>query len=182
MLSSYPTLWLTAAATALFGYLGATGDESAIPGATAFIAQGVYHDTADGRGDGPIGMASRAPQSIKIARSADGLFYVSARINDTPIRFVVDTGANLVVLTPQDAKRAGVESGGDAANIDTAAGSSQMPRVVIQKVVIANLQAANIDAAIMHSGLKVSLLGQNMLARLGVITMSGDELSIQTDG
>ena len=184
MLSFHPTFWLTAAATALLGYLGATGGEYAIPEVSASVVQPTFHDTEDARQDTHglelTGKALRAPQLIKIVRSADGLFYMNARINGMPIRFVVDTGANLVVLTPMDAQRAGVASSGAAASIDTVGGSSQMPRAMIQKVAIANLQAANIDAAIMRGGLKVSLLGQNVLAKLGIITMSGDELSIQT--
>ena len=38
--------------------------------------------------------------------SPDGHFIVSATANGAPLRFLVDTGATLVVLTPSDARAA----------------------------------------------------------------------------
>lgn len=123
------------------------------------------------------GPTIRASAPLRISRAADGLFYVTGQVNGQAIRFLIDTGANIVVLTPGDARRLGVGAdspNGAASNIQTAAGQSQMKRVVLDHVSVAGHSLENVDAAVMGNGLKVSLLGQNMLAELGPVTFSRD--------
>ena len=48
--------------------------------------------------------ATAISSGTEITRSADGLFYVTAIVNGAPVRFVVDTGSTIVVLTPEDAR------------------------------------------------------------------------------
>jgi aspartyl protease family protein len=129
-----------------------------------------------------IRVAEPAARAVTISKAPDGLFYVSGEINGTPIRFLVDTGANLVVLTADDARRVGLPLGDalSAGSIETAGGQSNMDRVSLDRVNVAGRQVANVDAAVMRDGLKVSLLGQNLLSRLGPITMSGDEITLQS--
>lgn len=43
-----------------------------------------------------------------IERSADGHYYLDGAVNGTPVRFLVDTGASLSVVSADLAKRAGV--------------------------------------------------------------------------
>ena len=45
---------------------------------------------------------------VTIPRSIDGHYYLTAKVNDASVRFVVDTGATDIVLTQQDAERAGL--------------------------------------------------------------------------
>jgi aspartyl protease family protein len=126
--------------------------------------------------------AAPALQAITIAKAPDGLFYVSGAVNGTQVRFLVDTGANMVVLTADDARRVGLSSGDGrpADSIETAGGRSTMDRVSLGRVSVAGHEVANIDAAVMPNGLKVSLLGQNLLSKLGPITMSGDEITLSS--
>ncbi|MEX0338524.1 MAG: aspartyl protease family protein, partial [Arenibacterium sp.] len=42
---------------------------------------------------------------ISVPRSPDGHYYLSLEVNDTTVRFVVDTGATEMVLTNEDAER-----------------------------------------------------------------------------
>ncbi|MDB5575130.1 MAG: hypothetical protein JWR80_306 [Bradyrhizobium sp.] len=129
-----------------------------------------------------IRLAEPTAHAVTISKSPDGLFYVSGKINGTPVRFLVDTGANLVVLTADDARRVGLPLGDpqSAGSIETAGGKSNMDRISLDRVDVAGRQVANIDAAVMRDGLKVSLLGQNLLSKLGPITMSGDEITLQS--
>lgn len=46
---------------------------------------------------------------IVLPRSPDGHYYITLDINGAPIDFVVDTGASQVVLTQNDARRAGLD-------------------------------------------------------------------------
>ncbi|MDB5581814.1 MAG: hypothetical protein JWR80_6990 [Bradyrhizobium sp.] len=121
-------------------------------------------------------------RGVVITRASDGLFYVTGMINGTPVRFLVDTGANMVVLTADDARRAGVlfGEGRSADSIETAGGQSRMDRISLNHVTVAGRDVADIDAAVMQDGLKVSLLGQNLLSKLGAITISGDEITLQS--
>jgi aspartyl protease family protein len=150
-----------------------------LSGHTAYTASATALATDASRGAEPS--ASSLGATVRLAKSSDGLFYVSALVNKHPVRFLVDTGANLVVLTPEDAKEVGLVARDDGTtdNIDTAAGPSEIRRVTLENVDVAGYQVRNIDAAVMGSGLKVSLLGQNMLAKLGPITFLGDAVEFK---
>jgi aspartyl protease family protein len=99
-------------------------------------------------------------------------------VNGVPVRFLVDTGATMVVLTPADARRIGIAANAASVtqHMETAAGSSEVRSLVLGSVEVAGRDVDHVDAAIIERGLGVSLLGQNLLSRLGPITLSGDEL------
>ncbi|MGZ3305436.1 MAG: retropepsin-like aspartic protease family protein, partial [Asticcacaulis sp.] len=44
-----------------------------------------------------------------IPKAADGHFWANATVNDKAVRFLVDTGATVVVLTEADAQRLGID-------------------------------------------------------------------------
>src|SRR6267143_648828 len=48
-------------------------------------------------------------QSATLAADSRGHFFAEASVNDVPMRFVVDTGASVVVLSAADASRLGVD-------------------------------------------------------------------------
>lgn len=119
-------------------------------------------------------------QRNRFTRAADGLFYVSARVNGLKVRFLLDTGATMVVLTKADAERVGATRNPAAAKLmmETAAGPSAIDRVTLDHVAIAGHHVTQVDAAIVRRGLKVSLLGQDLLSRLGPVTISGNALEL----
>ena len=121
-------------------------------------------------------------QRHDLHRAADGLFYVTALVNGTPVRFLFDTGANMVVLTRDDALRVGLAPGssnaGDGDTMETAGGAAQIDRVTLSHIDVAGRRLSNVDAAVASRGLKVSLLGQNLLSRLGPLTLAGDTIVI----
>jgi aspartyl protease family protein len=121
------------------------------------------------------------PGPATYTRADDGLFYVPAMVNGKQVRFLLDTGANMVVLTPEDARRIGVDVGSDGTsdNIETAAGRSSMDRVMLDQVHVAGQNVKRVEAAVVRNGLQVSLLGQNVLARLGPITMTRDQIQVR---
>lgn len=129
--------------------------------------------------DSPVKSAIAGPHS-EIGRSQDGLFYVTGSVNGVNVRFVVDTGATVVVLTPADASRAGVkfDNGKGKARLQTASGSSSMHWAKVDNVTVAGQQVKKLDAAIVRDGLKVSLLGQNYLSQLNSLTLKGDKLHL----
>ncbi|WP_443971072.1 retropepsin-like aspartic protease family protein [Sphingobium sp. CR28] len=113
-------------------------------------------------------------------RAPDGLFYIHAAVNGTPLRFVIDTGASVVVLNRQDAARLGLsyESLSHSAQMKTVGGPSAMKWTEIKRLEMAGKRLEGISAAVVDKGLPVSLLGQNALSLLGTVTLKGDVLTI----
>jgi len=123
-----------------------------------------------------------AIEAVEFARAPDGLFYVTGRVNGHNVRFLVDTGASVVMLTREDAAAVGVDlkHGGFQSRVRTANGASAMAWTTLQDIDIAGHRLSRIDAAVPQNGLPVSLLGQNLLRKLGVVTIDGDRLRVHT--
>jgi len=121
------------------------------------------------------------PAGAEIMRAADGLFYVDMKVNGRPIRFLVDTGANVMVLTASDAARVGAtpEARKFSNQIATAGGNARMAWTRLDHVELAGREVHGLQAAIVQQGLDVSLLGQNMLSKLGSVTIEGDRLRMR---
>ena len=124
---------------------------------------------------------SQTERGSELVRAGDGLFYVTGIVNGAPVRFLVDTGASTIVLTAEDAARAGLKPGEDhfADNADTANGRTQMARVTIDDLAVGQVRSRQISAAVVRDGLGVSLLGQNWLSQLASLTISGDRMILR---
>lgn len=123
--------------------------------------------------------APRAGQTVQ--RAADGLFYIEARVNGAPIRFLIDTGATIIVLTKSDAARAGVLPHAAAFNAlaSTAGGDTTMARVQLNRVAVAGSLDFDVPAAVAGDGLGVSLLGASWLTQIASLTIAGDRMVLQ---
>ncbi|BAK66783.1 hypothetical protein SLG_21080 [Sphingobium sp. SYK-6] len=128
------------------------------------------------------GRAEIAPAlpSQTIRRHKDGLFYVEGKANGHSIRFVVDTGATVVVLNRSDAAKLGIpyESLTSRSSMRTVGGASDMRWARIDQIDMAGKRIEKINAAVVEGGLPVSLMGQNALEKLGTVTLRGDTMTI----
>ncbi|MDB5698499.1 MAG: hypothetical protein JWN69_1303 [Alphaproteobacteria bacterium] len=131
-------------------------------------------------------VASSAPQpvgngyaSYKIKRSSDNHFYAEAQVNGALVRFLVDTGASSVVLTRDDAQRAGIGAGDFSTQAIGAGGPVRLMPTVIGRLALGPLEADNVPAMVAESGLPVSLLGQSYLARIGSVSIEGDVMALR---
>jgi aspartyl protease family protein len=115
-----------------------------------------------------------------IRRHVDGLFYVTAEANGQLIRFVVDTGATVVVLNREDAEKLGLpyDSLASRGSMRTVGGASDMRWAKIDRLDMAGKRIEKINAAVVDKGLPVSLMGQNALEQLGTVTLRGDTMTI----
>jgi len=190
MLKTYPSIWKAGLAALAFATGSSAGIEHAVPAtesASAAIAtpiaavassSHVSLQTDEGLGQ-LTGATASAGKPFTISRSRDGLFYLDAHISGHPVRFLVDTGANVTVLTRSDAERLGLTGDGmRGAVLETAGGPTSMRWTKIPKMRVANKPITNVDAAVIERGIKVSLLGQNVLSRLNGMTFTGDQLQI----
>jgi aspartyl protease family protein len=117
-----------------------------------------------------------APHSLW--RSDDGLFYVDAEINGASVHFLVDTGASMIVLTADDARRVGAAPTDYSLSADTAAGKSKMAKVTLANMRVGATSAEAVPAAVAQQELGVSLLGQNWLSHLASVTIEGDRMTL----
>lgn len=115
-----------------------------------------------------------------IDRSPDGLFYVTARVNGRAVRFLVDTGANVMVLRAKDAAAVGAAptSPGTDSRVETASGSAPMAWTKLREVRLAGHRLHGVRAAVVRDGLGVSLLGQNLLSQLGPVRIEKNRMDL----
>lgn len=108
-------------------------------------------------------------RSVMITGDAQGHFLVSGMINGAAsVRFLVDTGATLVSLSADDAKRAGIDYlSGQRALTQTASGVAPIYRIKLDTIKIGDIVLYNVDAAV-HTGghLPIALLGMSFLNRM----------------
>ncbi|HEV2551360.1 MAG TPA: TIGR02281 family clan AA aspartic protease [Stellaceae bacterium] len=116
-----------------------------------------------------------APQSrhaisneLSYRANGHGQFFLEADVNGTPLRFMVDTGATYLSLTPRDAKAIGLSPAMlhyDVA-MNTARGVAYAARVSLREVRLGQLTLEDVSALVMEDASDVSLLGMSFLGRL----------------
>lgn len=118
---------------------------------------------AEGFASGPP-----TPGSGAVAKGSDGHFWADAQVNGQNVRFLVDTGATAVALTPEDARRLGLrpQNLNYGYDITTAGGSSRAAAVTLASISINGARVDNVQALVVSDGLDVSLLGMSYLGRL----------------
>lgn len=119
------------------------------------------------------------PNTIVYTANERGHVILEAAVNGVPIRFLVDTGASLVTLTPEDARAAGIGSGELVFNgrANTANGIARMAPVTLREVRIDQLSIDDVPAAVLEN-LNISLLGMSFLGRLQSYEMRDGKLTI----
>jgi aspartyl protease family protein len=123
--------------------------------------------------------ALRSARMVEIVRGRAGDFQVAARVNDTRVAMVLDTGASAVVLTQEAAKSAGLplEVLSYSVAVDTANGRTRAAPVTLDRLAVGDIVERAVPALVAQPGqLKVSLLGMSFLNRLESWQVRGDKL------
>jgi aspartyl protease family protein len=129
--------------------------------------------------DAPPPKRGGTAEMIEIARDAQGQFHLNVDVGGEPVRFLVDTGADVVALTEDDADRLGLRPDPSEYRpmLQTASGTGMAAPVEIERLTIGGHDLTGIEAVVVPD-LPVSLLGQSALRRLGSVTLKGDRLLI----
>ncbi|MEY4908884.1 MAG: hypothetical protein RL260_2602 [Pseudomonadota bacterium] len=113
---------------------------------------------------GLSGGRSGAGRTLVLQAGSDQLFHSGGEINGQMVQGVVDTGASVVVLSTQAARRLGVDwQAGTAAQVQTASGRSAGRRVRLAQVSLGPLQARDVEAVVIDSDMPFVLYGNSFL-------------------
>ncbi len=117
-------------------------------------------------------------EAVVVRARADGHFALEARVDGALVRFLVDTGASDVVLSPADAERLGFDTGTlrYTRTYHTANGTVAGAPVRLGYVAIGPLVVENVHASVNKAAMGQSLLGMSFLRRLSGYEVAGDRL------
>jgi aspartyl protease family protein len=106
---------------------------------------------------------------VEIPRRTDDHFVARVRVNGAPVEMMIDTGASNVVLTSEDAIRAGLDPDrlSYSLPVTTANGRTLVAPVQLRALAVGEIGKSNIEALVAQPGaLEQSLLGMSFLNRL----------------
>jgi aspartyl protease family protein len=153
-----PMLFVIAVGAGI-GFLWPTGKPAAAPAAPA--TQGAARPTV-------------------IERSPQGHFYVDAEINGQLVHCIVDTGASIVALPVDDARRLDIPfSESEFEPVGQGAGGIVEGKdIVLDSISVDGKKVEHVPGAILK-GNELCLLGQAYLNRLSSVEMSGGVMRLQ---
>jgi aspartyl protease family protein len=117
----------------------------------------------------PAAAQSNSLRSVVIAPSRGGHFRVTGRVDGRRIDFMVDTGATVIALKPEDAAMLGVRpiASDYVAAVKTANGVIRVAPVELDTVEIEDLEVHHVAAMVLPPGVsQENLLGLSFLRRL----------------
>lgn len=122
------------------------------------------------------------PQIVAIAADRGGQFSADALVNGTHVRFLVDTGASAVILTPEDALRAGIDVKQlkYTVPIRTANGTNHAAAEKLDEIRVGTITVRDVRALVAKPDLlSTSLLGMTFLSKLRSFKISGGQLVLE---
>lgn len=117
----------------------------------------------------------------QVVKGADGHFWAEARIDGRAVRVMIDTGATVVALTLDDARRLGVtpNEADFTATVKTASGPVPAAPVRLKTVAVGGAEVRGVEALVLHDGLPHSLLGMSYLGRLSAFEATPTGLTLR---
>ena len=144
------------------------------------VADAVQTMKFEGRAARQGSTASGFEDAMVLQRDRSGQFHIEAQVDGQGAEFLVDTGADIVALTVDEAGRLGypVDPADFVPMMQTASGTGNGTMVHIDRMEVAGTEFHDIDAVVLD-GLPVNLLGQTILAKLGQVSLEGDRMVIR---
>jgi len=104
----------------------------------------------------------------QVLKGDDGHYWAQANVDGSAVKFLVDTGASAVALTPEDAQRLGIQPSSLEFNykVSTANGEARAAKVTLASVSVSGVEVRDVEAFVIENGLSTSLLGMSFLGRL----------------
>ncbi|KQV81723.1 TIGR02281 family clan AA aspartic protease [Rhizobium sp. Root1220] len=125
---------------------------------------------------------SEGGKEVILHKLMNGHYEAYVTVNGQSIAMLVDTGASMVALSSEDAKRVGLipENLDYTMTVMTANGRALAAPVTLAEVAIGPIVRKNVAASVAEDGkLDQSLLGMSFLSTLGSLQMQTDELRLR---
>ncbi len=107
-----------------------------------------------------------------------GHFVTTGSINGISVQFLVDTGATVVAMSADEAKRLGLNfQAGQKAMVMTANGAVPSYRVKLDSVKVGDINLTNVDGMVVPASMGVVLLGMSFLNRTEM-KRDGDQMTL----
>ena len=137
---------------------------------------GIYRDNGFGLRPAMTVMGDQ----VEIPRAEDGHYYVTLRVNGQNLMFLADTGATTIVLSPDDARRLGIDPASLSylGSANTANGVVRTARVTLPLLELGPYSDQDVTAYVNEAAMEGSLLG---MAYLGLydIKITQDRMILQ---
>lgn len=145
--------------------LGGPGEAQAAPAVVA-----VFASTAPATGS-----------AAQVTKGADGHYWADAEIEGRAVRVMIDTGATVVALTLDDARRLGVtpNEADFTRTVQTASGPVPAAPVRLKTVSVGRTEVRDVEALVLQDGLPHSLLGMSYLGRLSAFEATPTGLTLR---
>jgi aspartyl protease family protein len=128
-----------------------------------FLALG-RHVVARSSGEGEMVSAGR---TLRIRKSDDGHFWVTAKVNGEKVRFLIDSGATVTSLSVEAADRAGIDaSGGFPVLVETANGVVKAQRGTVERLEVGAIARRDFPVHVSGAFGGMNVLGMNFLSSL----------------
>jgi aspartyl protease family protein len=106
-------------------------------------------------------------ETLRVRQALDGHFWVDARLNGEPVRFLIDSGATTTSISTATARRVGIEpSGGFPVVVQTANGTTTVQRGRAQRVEVGSIVREDLAVHISDGFGETNVLGMNFLSSL----------------
>jgi len=119
--------------------------------------------------------------AYQISANPQGMYIAQGSINNTPMGFIVDTGATMVSMNEDHAERLGINAkrDGQEVNIKTASAVVKGYKVKLKSVKVGEIQIRDVDATVLMSKQPdMILLGMSFLKNLRV-NHSGSVMTLE---
>lgn len=118
---------------------------------------------------------------VEVPRSYDGHYYLTLTADGTPINFVVDTGATDIVLSREDAARAGIDINTLVFTglANTANGTVRTARTSVDRLELGPIVDRNVPVWVNDGEMNGSLLGMAYLHRFDTLQISNGTLTLE---
>jgi len=132
-----------------------------------------------GRFGGPYRKQERAV--VRLYREPNGHFITAGSINGLPVSLMVDTGATVVAISEQLARRLGIDyQRAEQDHVRTAAGISTAWPVTLNRVRLGDIELEHVEGVVLPGNQpEIPLLGMSFLKRLNTRT-EGQVMILET--
>ncbi len=115
--------------------------------------------------------AATSRNVVTIAPDRQGMYYANGSINGFQVRFVVDTGATLIAMNRNQARRLGLQYRleGERGTSSTASGIAPIYIITLDRIRVGDIELRDVKAAVHDSDFpRTILLGNSFLGKVSI--------------